>query len=425
MDTRLSTQRKAARTPSFTPVSAGAVQRKCACGQHTVAGGECGNCNQGRQTLQRATRNSEHETRDFGGVPPIVHDVLRSPGQPLDEATRAFMEPRFGHDFSRVRVHTDARAAESARTIDALAYTVGRDIAFGPGSYEPVSGVGLRLLAHELTHVVQQQGVPSVQKAQGIGEEDSSQEQEAEQVADRIVSGASPLTVQAGARTSARSGTIQPYRSKSSFNFGRNDTATLKEEEFKDAKKQPWVEQITINFAGTTTDSNGDLIPTGTITATYNAAAMSDITLSVAGGSANIGLSDKGTGFTVSRIEGVGYNDKPLSKAEGEGPNRKYAKNLSSSMSYAIFFKGKQAIHIGLLDLGSHACVHAGTDATAWDKMQQLNYHSVIGRTKVDVIYDAAALKELCCARMRHLGAKKKGDAPNPCNNADPKLCPP
>ncbi len=64
-------------------------------------------------------------------VPPIVHEVLRSPGQPLDPATRGFMEPRFGHDFSQVRVHTDAKATESARALDALAYTVGQNIVFG------------------------------------------------------------------------------------------------------------------------------------------------------------------------------------------------------------------------------------------------------------------------------------------------------
>ncbi len=61
-------------------------------------------------------------------VPPIVHEVLSSPGQSLDTGTRAFMEPRFGHDFSGVRVHTDAGAAESARAVNALAYTVGQDV---------------------------------------------------------------------------------------------------------------------------------------------------------------------------------------------------------------------------------------------------------------------------------------------------------
>ncbi|MDJ0662505.1 MAG: DUF4157 domain-containing protein [Crocosphaera sp.] len=89
-------------------------------------------------------------------VPPIVHEVLRSPGQPLDSITRTFMEPRFGHDFSQVRVHTDGRAGVSARSVQALAYTVGSDIVFGAGQYTPDTARGKKLLAHELTHVIQQ-----------------------------------------------------------------------------------------------------------------------------------------------------------------------------------------------------------------------------------------------------------------------------
>lgn len=91
-----------------------------------------------------------------GSVPLIVHEVLRSPGSPLDHETRTFMESRFGHDFSQVRVHTDARAAESARAVNALAYTVERDVVFGAGRCAPYSGSGKQLLAHELAHVVQQ-----------------------------------------------------------------------------------------------------------------------------------------------------------------------------------------------------------------------------------------------------------------------------
>ena len=82
--------------------------------------------------------------------------VLRSPGQALDLETRAFMEPRFGHDFSRVRVHTDAKAAESTRAMNARAYTIERDVVFGAERYAPGSKQGSRLLAHELAHVVQQ-----------------------------------------------------------------------------------------------------------------------------------------------------------------------------------------------------------------------------------------------------------------------------
>jgi hypothetical protein len=89
-------------------------------------------------------------------APSIVHEVLRSPGESLDRASRAYFEPRFGHDFSQVRIHAGERAAESARAVHALAYTVGSDIVFAAGHYSPTSEIGRRLLAHELTHVVQQ-----------------------------------------------------------------------------------------------------------------------------------------------------------------------------------------------------------------------------------------------------------------------------
>ena len=89
-------------------------------------------------------------------APPSVHEVLNSPGQSLDAATRTFFESRFGHDFSQVRVHTDGRAEQSARDVHAHAYTVGRDIVFGAGKFSPATHEGRRLLAHELTHVVQQ-----------------------------------------------------------------------------------------------------------------------------------------------------------------------------------------------------------------------------------------------------------------------------
>ena len=89
-------------------------------------------------------------------APAMVHEVLRSPGEPLDSQMRDFMEPRFGHDFSRVRVHSDSQGANSASAVNALAYTAGAHIVFGAGQYSPQTPRGLRLLAHELTHVVQQ-----------------------------------------------------------------------------------------------------------------------------------------------------------------------------------------------------------------------------------------------------------------------------
>jgi hypothetical protein len=88
-------------------------------------------------------------------APPIVHEVLRSPGEPLDATTRVFMESRFGYDFSQVRIHNDSKAAKSAHAVNALAYTVGREIVFGDGQYAPSSSNGKRLLSHELTHICQ------------------------------------------------------------------------------------------------------------------------------------------------------------------------------------------------------------------------------------------------------------------------------
>lgn len=92
---------------------------------------------------------------------------FRGGGQALDQASRNFFEPRFGVDFSGVRVHTDSHAAESAHSVNAMAYTVGKDVVFNHGQYAPQKSEGKRLLAHELTHVVQQTGktTPVLQRA--------------------------------------------------------------------------------------------------------------------------------------------------------------------------------------------------------------------------------------------------------------------
>src|SRR5947209_5064759 len=86
---------------------------------------------------------------------PFAH---HAEGHPLDAATRAFFEPRFGRNFGDVRVHPDDRADETARALHAVAYTYGTDIAFRTGRYHPASRAGLKLIAHELTHVAQQRG---------------------------------------------------------------------------------------------------------------------------------------------------------------------------------------------------------------------------------------------------------------------------
>ena len=130
------------------------------------------------------------------GAPFIVHDVLRSSGQPLDASTRAFMEPRFGRDFSDVRVHADAKAAESAQAVNALAYTVGRDIVFGQGQYRPSLTNGRQLIGHELTHVVQQQAVSRPTKADRLVLDDphSAHEIEAQRIGANVITGGTAST---------------------------------------------------------------------------------------------------------------------------------------------------------------------------------------------------------------------------------------
>ncbi len=145
---------------SAPPVPSNLLQRKCACGGTPGLTGECEECRGKRESgmLQRKVAQPSTLYDQRSEVPPIVHEVLRSPGQALDPATRAFMEPRFGHGFSQVRVHADARAAESAQQINAKAYTVGQHIAFASNRYKPESESGRHLLAHELTHTIQQRG---------------------------------------------------------------------------------------------------------------------------------------------------------------------------------------------------------------------------------------------------------------------------
>ncbi|HSN05088.1 MAG TPA: DUF4157 domain-containing protein [Nitrospira sp.] len=117
-----------------------------------AAGGPpCQQCRAGGEpVVQRAVGT--------GTDPAIPENFLQGlgSGQPLDAATRAFFEPRFGRDFGAVRVHTDAQASEAARSVSARAFTVGRQLVFGKGEYSPASTEGKRLLAHELTHTAQQ-----------------------------------------------------------------------------------------------------------------------------------------------------------------------------------------------------------------------------------------------------------------------------
>ncbi len=179
------------------------LQRKCACGNHTVAGGECVACAKNKSGFQRKLaigasndpleqeadrvadqvlttpihphvskerpqiqRYSAQATGDAGTAPASVGRVLTSSGRPLDPQLQQDMEQRFGHDFSQVRVHSGTAAEQSVQDVNANAYTVGHNIVFGTGQFAPGTHEGRRLIAHELAHVVQQSGADGISAGQ-------------------------------------------------------------------------------------------------------------------------------------------------------------------------------------------------------------------------------------------------------------------
>jgi Domain of unknown function (DUF4157)/OmpA family len=143
--------------------------------------------------VQKKSRGAVAEVSSTVLAPPVVHDVLRSAGRPLDAGTRSFMETRFGRDFSDVRLHTGGQAAQSARAVDALAYTVGSDIVMDASHFNPATGRGAHLLAHELAHVAQ--NAHSTDSRPGklmVGSASDPAEREAERAADRAIGGGAP-----------------------------------------------------------------------------------------------------------------------------------------------------------------------------------------------------------------------------------------
>jgi len=157
--------------------------------------------------LQKTAGNASVSAALEEQEPSLVKDVEGSGGgAPLDRDTRGFMESRLGADFGDVRIHSDARATESARSVQAHAYTVGNDVVFQSGKYAPETDGGKRTLAHELTHVVQQRSGPvDGSEAPGgikISHPSDRFEQAAERSADQVMSagpGPSPIAGAAGA----------------------------------------------------------------------------------------------------------------------------------------------------------------------------------------------------------------------------------
>lgn len=187
-----------AKTAGSLPSTQGILQRKCACGNHTMGGGECEECAKNKGMLQRKLsigasndpleleadrvadqvmrapaksavsdaplriqRYAGQATEDAETAPASVDHALAGSGRPLESALRQDMEQRFGQDFSRVRVHTGLDAEQSSRDVSAHAYTVGHKIVFGESQYAPQTNRSRRLLAHELVHVVQQSAAKS------------------------------------------------------------------------------------------------------------------------------------------------------------------------------------------------------------------------------------------------------------------------
>ena len=164
--------------------SAPVLRRKCDCG------GACDDCAKEEQLRRSATGPAP-----VSSAPPIVNEVLRSPGRSLDPQTRSFFEARFGQDFSGVRIHTGGTASHSAVSVNASAYTVGHNIVFAANTYRPDSDSGRRLMAHELAHVVQQAhfASSSVQRQIPIGPVDDPAEHEADRMADAALAGAAAV----------------------------------------------------------------------------------------------------------------------------------------------------------------------------------------------------------------------------------------
>jgi hypothetical protein len=156
LQTKLKTSSNA--PPTFAPVRRGLLQRKCACGGTPGPSGECESCR--KKKRQRRSENLDASSispppSSISEVPPIVHEALHSPGQPLDAQTRAFMEPRFGHDFTHVPVHSNPQAEQFATAVGPLAYSVGNNGLFGNDPYQPILIRSLHSLPYELAHTAQ------------------------------------------------------------------------------------------------------------------------------------------------------------------------------------------------------------------------------------------------------------------------------
>jgi len=172
-----------------------------------------------------------------------VLDVVSSGGQSLDEPVRTGMEARMGQDFSDVRVHTGDAADSSARAVSAHAYTVGSNIVFQRGAYDPGTTAGQTLLAHELTHVVQQRNGPVDGTATGggirVSDPSDRFEREAASNADQVMSKPAPAVQTAAMGTPDGAGVVQRHADESQADSAPVQREGEEEEEEVQASHDP------------------------------------------------------------------------------------------------------------------------------------------------------------------------------------------
>ena len=242
--------------------SGGVLQRACACGEHlSASGGECETCKRKRFILQRSAVRPDAPAV----APAIVREVLRSPGRPMDPPVRTLFDSRFAHDFSNVRLHTDAKAAESAQAVNARAYTVGHDVVFGAGHHRTGAGADQRLLAHELTHVVQQSQSTGSLSDLEIAPAGTQQEREAASISTDIgrISNVAPTPARYGIQRLPAHTTL---RDQICYRPGQVPQRQAGDCDTREPENCPTYEQWINSFRRLTTFSARDTAPGGTET---------------------------------------------------------------------------------------------------------------------------------------------------------------
>lgn len=402
------------------------LQRTCACG------GECPQCQTGRggqvSGLLQAKFGQDTNT-DHTVTPSFAHNVLRSPGQPLDRAARRFMEPRFNHNFSHVRVHTDARAAQSARALNARAYTLGRDVVFGAGEFAPGTASGNRLLAHELTHVLQQTGTHGASRSPlRIARQQIKDEADTFTELDRLWM--KEMLERFAAMSDEDLNLLLENVDKYAdiIHEERMKAALLAVRHKRDEKTNR--RKFEKDHEGLLAKVNRDQVAlildqlrlrTGDKAARIQIFVSYDRVAPVSDDEGEwyplgyLSLYKKGRLVYQTKVSGGGHMSGLTTEANRQTVRRKHGRNYSGSngpMAWPVFFNATEAIHQGELDHSSMACVHVPD----MDLMETINKTAKKKHTEISIYYKKAVLDQLCPLRIEHLKSENKKSAPNPCH---------